>query len=556
MAKLLIVDDIQDNVKLLSYDLQDMGHEVLVAYSGQDALAIAESERPDCILLDVMMPVMDGYEVCRRLKSDSQLRSIPVIMVSAGKTDEDVISGLDAGADDYVSKPFNVRIVESRVRSALRAKQLHDDLQEAKMAAEAANRSKSEFLSNMSHEIRSPMAAILGFTEILGQNLEKPENLAAIDTITRNGEHLLQVLNDILDLSKIEAGKLEMENIGCQPCDVVADMASLMRVRAVAKGLSLDVEHVGPIPQNVCTDPTRLRQILLNLVGNAIKFTEEGSVRIVTQLVETDTDHPDLQVEVVDSGIGMDEKQTAALFTPFMQADTSTTRKYGGTGLGLAISQRLAGMLGGEITVDAKPGEGCTFRLTVSTECVDERSLLNEPFKALSGEVNQSSTRDRDAAGQDTPDQASPSEDSQSINCRVLVAEDEPDNQRLISFILTKAGADVTVVENGQLAVQAAMDAEAANTPFDIILMDMQMPVLDGYDATRQLRKAGYEKPIAALTAHAMSSDQEKCLAAGCDHYMTKPFKSERLLDLVRGVIGAQENPVESPVPPHPPTAS
>lgn len=525
MAKVLIVDDIKDNVKLLAFDLEDMGHEVLVAYNGPDALAIAQSDRPDIVLLDVMMPVMDGYEVCRRLKSDLRLRAVPVIMVSAGNTDEDIIAGLDAGADDYVSKPFNARIVESRVRSALRAKRLLDELADAKSAAEEANRAKSEFLSNMSHEIRSPLSAILGFTEILEQNLVKPENLAAISTITRNGEHLLNVLNDILDLSKIEAGKLELEDITCHPCEVVADVASLMRARAVSKGLSLDVEHVGPIPESIRTDPTRLRQILLNLVGNAVKFTQAGGVRLVTQLIEDDANTPALQFNVIDSGIGMSESQSATLFQPFMQADSSTTRKFGGTGLGLAISQRLAGMLGGEITVDTQPGTGSQFHLTIPAGNLDAVISVNSPSEVVQGE-----TIGGEGSVEKTP----------TPTCRILLAEDGPDNQRLISYILTKAGADVTIAENGKIAVEAAANASQANSPFDIVLMDMQMPVLDGYNATRQIRESGFDGPIAALTANAMSSDRDKCLAAGCSQYMTKPFKREQLLELVRDAIGRE----------------
>ena len=374
------------------------------------------------------MPVMDGYEVCRRLKSNPELRPIPVIMVSAGNTDDDVIAGLDAGADDYVSKPFSARIVESRVRSALRVKELHDEcirsnelLEEAKQAAEAANQAKSEFLSNMSHEIRTPMTAILGFTEVLAGNVTEPENVDAVKTIAHNGRHLLEVLNDILDLSKIESGKLCVEQLECSPCQVLADVASLMRVRASAKSLPLEVEYEGPIPCTIQSDPTRLRQILINLLGNAIKFTKSGKIRVVTRLVDTQSDQPKIQFDVIDTGIGMTEEQVGKLFQPFVQADSSTTRNFGGTGMGLTISIRLAEMLGGDVQVRSAAGEGSTFSATVSTGPLKGLKLLDSPNE-IESSTSQVFKRTDD-------------EDTR-LDCRVLLAEDGPDNQRLISFIL------------------------------------------------------------------------------------------------------------------------
>ncbi len=397
---------------------------------------------------------------------------------------------------------------------------------ELAVRAEAANRSKSEFLANMSHEIRTPMTAILGFAEALldepGQEEAPPERREAVETIRRNGEHLLGVINDILDLSKIEAGKLDVESTTCSPAAVVAEVAALMRLRAEEKGLALHVEYDGSIPNTIRTDPLRLRQILINLVGNAVKFTETGRVRIVVRLVQVTDGAPRLRFDVIDTGIGLTEEHRAGLFQPFTQADSSMTRKFGGTGLGLTISKRFAQMLGGDIVVDSVPGKGSTFSLVVETGPLDG--------VALGGKTKQAEllrTMATDAPPKpDPPANVTP-------GCRTLLAEDGPDNQRLIAWILTKAGAHVTVAENGRVAVDEALAADDRAEPFDLILMDMQMPVLDGYLATRELRARGYRRPIIALTAHAMPEDRAKCLDAGCDDYATKPIDRHRLLKLV-----------------------
>ena len=395
-------------------------------------------------------------------------------------------------------------------------------LDAAKRQAEAASIAKTEFLANMSHEIRTPMTAILGFNEVLYTQgkIEKapPERLEAIQTIRRNGEHLLNLINDILDISKIEAGKLEVERIPCSPWEIVSEVVSLLVVRAEEKGLQLEVEYAGPIPDRVLSDPTRMRQILLNLLGNAIKFTERrGSVRLVVQLIEVFGAEALLQFQVIDSGIGLDEDQLATLFRPFTQGDASTTRKFGGTGLGLTISKELASALGGDLTVDSEPGEGCTFTFTVDTgplegvDMLDDPSLLAQPLSESAADVD-----------------GDPLDD-----CRVLLAEDGPDTQALISFFLKKAGARIDVADNGEIALEMALRAEHEGTPYDVVLMDMQMPVMDGYQATEALRSSGFSRPIIALTAHAMAGDRAKCEAAGCDDYATKPIDRRRLLELI-----------------------
>lgn len=392
-------------------------------------------------------------------------------------------------------------------------------LEEFSDAAEAATKAKSEFLANMSHEIRTPMTAILGFSEMLLETQEldelKKEHHEAIQTIRRNGEYLLNLINEILDLSKIEAGKLEIERTACSPAEIIDDVTSIMQIRAREKGLPLRTKFVDPIPETIECDPIRLRQILINLVGNAIKFTEKGCVCVTTRLLHKRGTPPMLQVKVFDTGIGMTELQIAKVFLPFTQADSSMTRKFGGTGLGLTISKHLAEMLGGDITVTSQPGMGSTFCLTVETG--DLRSVQTlETSDVTRARQTRAATKQGDQRIK--------------LGGRILLAEDGPDNQRLITLVLKKAGADVTLAENGQVACREALDASVRGEPFDVILMDMQMPVMDGYTAVALLREAKYRGPILALTAHAMKGAERECLRAGCDGYLAKPIDRDHFL--------------------------
>ena len=392
------------------------------------------------------------------------------------------------------------------------------DLWKAKEAAEAASRAKSEFLANMSHEIRTPMTAILGYADLL---LDPGRSLIArmdyLETIRRNADHLLEIINDILDHSRIEAGRMTIESVPCSPIQIVEDVATLMHECAKEKNLELEVKYKWPIPETITSDPTRLRQILMNLVNNAIKFTENGQVKITTFICGGgQREEPRLSFQVNDTGIGLTPEQARRLFRPFSQADSSTTRRFGGTGLGLSICRRLTVLLGGEMSVKSWPGRGSTFTATVQMGDLSSVLMLHDTSTVKQARA-----------------EAEVSSPPSQLAGRILLAEDGPDNQALIKSILEKTGAIVEIAENGRIAVDSALAAKDSGDPFPLILMDMQMPELDGYAATAELRTAGYTGAIVALTAHAMTGDREKCERAGCDDFATKPIERMKLITLV-----------------------
>lgn len=400
----------------------------------------------------------------------------------------------------------------------------------AKEAAEAANRTKSDFLANMSHEIRTPMTAILGFVDLLADpETSSQESDEYIRTIRRNGNHLISVINDILDLSKIEAGKMEIKRVACSPLSIIEETRSLMNVPAANKGLNFDVKYVGPIPAKIETDSIRLRQVLVNLIGNAIKFTEQGDVLLSVSFAKKNPrEESRLEFEIQDTGIGMNHEQLAAVFDAFAQANTSHSRRFGGTGLGLTISRQLVRMLGGDIAADSKLGQGSTFKfnIVVGDYVMAEQRLRRDSVCQADSDLAKATGELK--SGMISSDE--PREKEPKLQGRILLVEDGKDNQRLISTLLRKAGAEVAVAENGVIAIEKIEESERTNQTFDLVFMDMQMPVCDGYEATRRLRHSGSKLPIVALTAHAMSSDREKCLNAGCDDYLVKPVNRKSLI--------------------------
>ncbi|WP_153556177.1 ATP-binding protein [Roseimaritima sediminicola] len=396
------------------------------------------------------------------------------------------------------------------------------DLENAKREAELANKSKDDFLVKVSHEIRTPLNGVLGFTEVMqrgGHTAEQQKKF--LQTIHRSGQHLLRLINDILDISKMESGHLDCQLGRCRPDKVIDEIVSVLRVRAAEKGIELESCWRTAVPETIETDEMRFSQVLMNLVGNAIKFTEHGTVRLTAGIHRTD-EGSILVVEITDTGIGIHPEKLERIFSPFQQADNSITRRFGGTGLGLPISRQLARALGGDVSVESQVGRGSCFRLFIRAGSLDGIALHN-PAAPLP----------------EAPQPTSPPANRTDLEgMSILLCEDGEINRELIGWVLTAAGASVSYAENGQQGVDLIEDC--VEKP-DLVLMDMQMPVMDGYAATQTLRARGIDLPVIALTAHAMSGDEQKCLAAGCSGYLTKPFRLEALLDMIDNTFETTE---------------
>ncbi|MBO6514522.1 MAG: CHASE domain-containing protein [Phycisphaerales bacterium] len=390
--------------------------------------------------------------------------------------------------------------------------------------AQLANKAKSKFLANMSHEMRSPMSSVLGYTEVLHEMLDEgataDDMREAVGRIERAGSHLLMVVNDVLDLSKIESGKLPVNKVACEIGEILSEVVGTMGIKAEEAGLELGVRFETEVPRRIVADPYRVRQILLNLVGNAIKFTKEGGVRLAVGCNEGR-----IWVSVHDTGVGMRSDRIEGLFEPFEQDHLSKEYSYNGTGLGLSISRQLAEMMDGELTATSVLGEGSVFTCTLPLEIPEEDVVDGSAEWGGVAMIHELPCRVRFESGEGL---------LEDIGGRVLVVEDGEDNQRLIGHYLRKAGVAAEFVYNGLEAVEM-IEADPA---FDLIVMDMQMPVMDGYEATRTLRDRGCRIPILALTANAMSDDRQRCIDAGCDEYETKPVKRARLLRTVARMMG------------------
>ena len=460
-------------------------------------------------LLDQFVELQKHYGKRQVLGAQQEFQSTILLMVGV------VVLLLVVGS--IIAK--RVTHLVTNKNSELAAK--NKELEAAWFEAANATHAKSKFLANMSHEIRTPLTSIIGFAETLSEpNQDQEDLLHAAESIKRSGNHLYQIINDVLDISKIEAGQIELEMIKASPASLVSEVAAMMEEKIKKKGLKFRSNLYFPLPKLITTDPTRLRQILLNLLGNAVKFTHEGIICINTYYLPNERL---MKFEISDTGIGMTQTGLTKVFEPFSQADKSTTRKFGGTGLGLSISKQLAEKMGGDIVCMSEPGVGSTFTTTISIGDIQEPEFIYEMNEVRELFVSKTARTER-----------------KQLSGQVLLAEDTLENQKLISLQLRKSGVEVTVVEDGKQAVAAALENE-----FDLILMDMQMPVLDGLGAMRLLRQAGYTRPIVALTANTSQADKDSCLEAGADGFLSKPIDFEKFFDVLGSHVDeASENDV------------
>ncbi|PPT05309.1 Circadian input kinase A [Geitlerinema sp. FC II] len=530
-AVVLIVDDNPTNLSVLSAHLETAGFALRVAQDGESALRVAALQLPDLIVLDILMPGIDGFETCRRLKNNPLTREIPVIFMSALSDPVDKVKGLSLGAVDYITKPFQrdevlarlqVHLKMRRLTQALadRSRRLQEEVR-SRRHAEGASRAKSQFLAKMSHELRTPLNAILGFSQLMERDKTLTEEQREyLRIICRSGEHLLTLINDVLELSKIEAGKVTLKEAPVRLDRLLQGVTDMLAWRAQAKGLSFEVYCSDDVPPCIRTDEGKLRQVAINLLSNAIKFTEFGSVALRVGAVPQSGDRVRLYFEVEDTGPGIAPEELETIFEAFVQTQTGY-RSEEGTGLGLPISRQLVQLMGGDITLDSVLGVGTIAQFDIIV-----------PVETQPIESNDSSETPKRRVVRPIADRPVP---------KLLVVDDRRESRQFLVKLLEVTGFEVRSAEDGQAAI-----AQWKAWQPDLIWMDVRMPVMDGYEATRQIKaqqkKTGAKSPtaIVALTASAFEEERASVLAVGCDDFLRKPFREEEIFEKIARHLGVR----------------
>ncbi|MDO3388506.1 response regulator [Gilvimarinus sp. SDUM040013] len=523
--KLLIVDDDEDDFLLTRDLLEDISsgtYRIEWASSFENGYKQLALDQHDLCLMDYQLGARNGIELLREAINCGF--SGPVILLTGMHQSDVDMEALEAGAVDYLVKAhLSSEQLARSIRYALSRREMEKERVE-RLKAESENRSKSEFLAHLSHELRTPLSAILGFTELLMNKAGDAESQGHLRVVHRNGKHLLGLLNDILDLSKIEAGKLELENKDVYLSSFLTDIYFLMHGAAVDKSLDLKVECIGSIPRKIQTDPTRLRQVLLNLLGNAIKFTDVGEVCLTVEALSSESVGR-LQFSVKDTGIGIKPEVAKDIFQPFVQAKDSYAEPRSGTGLGLAISQQLARRLGGVIELLSIPGKGSEFTFCIEFDKASLKEMIPFSFE-YAGEKFEPV-------------------DFPKLQGRVLVVDDLPDIRNLVGHFVKQCGIDVVYAKNGEDAVRVLQaSVQEAGEPIDLVLMDIHMPVMDGHQAAQKMRSMGFEQPVIALTAAHMKGDMDKCLTSGFSAYISKPVDRVQLHGMLAKHLARELSPV------------
>ncbi len=525
--KILIVDDSSDNLQILMQILQS-DYAVIAAMNGKKALQLAAKEPiPDLIILDVVMPELDGYEVCAQLKANPQTESIPVIFITALTEVGNETRGFELGAVDYMTKPFNPAIVKARIKSHLTLQHLHQELQQKNADLARVTYLKDEFLANMSHELRTPLNAILGMSEalqeqVLGSLNERQNNAIAI--VEKSGRHLLELINDILDLSKISSGKVELVLTSVSVQNLCSASLLFVRQQALQKNIRL-ISDIATNLSPIMVDERRLRQLLINLLNNAVKFTPEGGL-ISLKVTKDDCfqaedrrlePSPRILFQVTDNGLGIAPKDLSQLFQPFVQIDNNLNRQQSGTGLGLAMVKQITELHGGRVAVESCPGKGSCFTVNLPYNRSSLTSLTSESANPIPTSITPVNINIDPA-----------------ISPLILLAEDNEASISTFTAYLSARNYRLIVAKHGAEAVALAKTHQP-----DIILMDIQMPGMDGLEATRLIRADAdlMTTPIIALTALAMPGDQERCITSGANQYLSKPVGLRQLVQVIQQLL-------------------